>query len=1087
MDQQNVLSLSLAEYKEQIDSLYSSLSQLEQGTDEYKQVQESLNSALQAYAQVLNEATEQSNNLQASTADLNSELTNVQTTAENLNLGNETFQALADDLETVSTSFDNLSESENNLVDSTDNLTSTISNADSQFTTTASTIDNLQASADSLNNSLNNISSTSNNVTSSLNGASNQTSTFGNTADISADTIDQLNQNIQSLNDAVNSINQVTTGFNDLSNTLQDVNTQVQEFGEKTEEAGNKTKEAGDKIEAASKMAGPFMSVLGTLGVSTKELAVGFNLAENASKGLNSIWQVMAKHPFITIVSLLIGLFMKIKNAINSNEDAQKKWSVAMAKFQPIVDAVNKVLGWLAEILADVVSWIGDKIPSAITYVGKFISNFIRSIGNLISSFGGLVRIVPEVFDTIVDVIGDGVGTILNTIARLADAVGLDDFASSLRNAANAAKSFSLNATASLNSMVSSTVSSINAAASTVDNFFGGISKKFESAQASRVKYAKEVGELKELVDKAELANAETEKKVADLRNQAMQESDPAKRLEIYKKMNALIEENGKKQIYIAQRTYELEEMRQKFSPSSKEEKDYLNTLEANIAKTEATVASAQTKQIKMIKKLEDAQNAASKATTKTAKAEANKKVKAIEDELKAAIKASADFVKDFKDKISGISQSLSDELKLEESLKSIMETSGKFDLSAQIEYENKRYQLTVDANAKIKAEYEKALENEVLTEEDRLKLLSQYNSLIVQEQVDKNKHLAELNKITLTKINKETKEALESLNLEDVAQKQINSLVKAFAGLDAGQKAELLKSLSITEEEKNQILADIEVYEQDLLNGTNKYQELLETREHEHQLKMLEIKQANASKLLLAFGAENEQYLTAQAEYNQLMEEEEMRHATKMGEIKNKDKKATENQKKQNLKMYTEYAKALGSIMGGIADIMQNNIEQKRKEGKITEEEANKQFKKVKALQIAETIINTLAGAAGGYMQAVSTYPAPYGAILGGLTSAAALATGFAQIQKIRSTELGSSGSSASGGGGMSSVSIGDYQSMGVLPIVDENRDLANMQTIPVQGDSETEEKDTRVYILQSDITDSNNQVQIRQNNTTF
>ena len=47
----------------------------------------------------------------------------------------------------------------------------------------------------------------------------------------------------------------------------------------------------------------------------------------------------------------------------------------------------------------------------------------------------------------------------------------------------------------------------------------------------------------------------------------------------------------------------------------------------------------------------------------------------------------------------------------------------------------------------------------------------------------------------------------------------------------------------------------------------------------------------------------------------------------------------------------------------------MQNNIDEKVKNGEISEEEAKKEFERVKKIQIAETIINTLAGAAGGLL----------------------------------------------------------------------------------------------------------------------
>lgn len=121
-------------------------------------------------------------------------------------------------------------------------------------------------------------------------------------------------------------------------------------------------------------------------------------------------------------------------------------------------------------------------------------------------------------------------------------------------------------------------------------------------------------------------------------------------------------------------------------------------------------------------------------------------------------------------------------------------------------------------------------------------------------------------------------------------------------------------------------------------------------------------------------------------------------------------------NQKK--IENYQELAGAVGDIFGSIADIYQQDIEnQKAKliaQGK-TEEEANKmledEFETSKKFQIAQATINTISGAITAFMKA-QELGQPWGLIIGAANAAAVTAAGIAQIQKISSTTIGSTGS---------------------------------------------------------------------------
>lgn len=97
--------------------------------------------------------------------------------------------------------------------------------------------------------------------------------------------------------------------------------------------------------------------------------------------------------------------------------------------------------------------------------------------------------------------------------------------------------------------------------------------------------------------------------------------------------------------------------------------------------------------------------------------------------------------------------------------------------------------------------------------------------------------------------------------------------------------------------------------------------------------------------------------------------------------------------EKQEMLSRAAEITAFIGSMTTGILDDIANSME-------VTNA---KEFKRQQDLQVASATINMIAGAAGAFMQAMATYPAPIGAAVGAVMSAVALTTGAMQIRKIK------------------------------------------------------------------------------------
>ncbi len=170
--------------------------------------------------------------------------------------------------------------------------------------------------------------------------------------------------------------------------------------------------------------------------------------------------------------------------------------------------------------------------------------------------------------------------------------------------------------------------------------------------------------------------------------------------------------------------------------------------------------------------------------------------------------------------------------------------------------------------------------------------------------------------------------------------------------------------------------------------------------------------------------------------------------------------------------------ADAIGSLMSTISDGRKENIERLLDEGKITEEEYKRRFDQIKKMELATLWISTLAGATGAFLQDKKAYPAPWSYIIGGIDFATTFAAGVAQHKSIAAQTY----DSASKGQG------GQKTAVSVSPLLNEQLDMSTLSTLNTEEiANNTNQKDTRVYIVQQDLEDSAKQVEVRQENTSF
>ena len=221
------------------------------------------------------------------------------------------------------------------------------------------------------------------------------------------------------------------------------------------------------------------------------------------------------------------------------------------------------------------------------------------------------------------------------------------------------------------------------------------------------------------------------------------------------------------------------------------------------------------------------------------------------------------------------------------------------------------------------------------------------------------------------------------------------------------------------------------------------------------------------------------------------LSEEKKQEYADKIKEIdaalvenSHNTKEVQKAQAQDLINTYNQVSQSIGELMNNVAEIWQDSIKQRVKNGKITEEQAKKEFENSKKLQIATAIINGLAGAANAVSSAM-TIPPPAGPIIGAANSALVIATTAAQIAKIKSTTFDGGGSSIDSDIS-SAAATPTPAAVEYTPQYSTNV-TGNSETVNLANAVSERQKDQRVYVVESDINEAGKRVEIRETESTF
>ena len=173
------------------------------------------------------------------------------------------------------------------------------------------------------------------------------------------------------------------------------------------------------------------------------------------------------------------------------------------------------------------------------------------------------------------------------------------------------------------------------------------------------------------------------------------------------------------------------------------------------------------------------------------------------------------------------------------------------------------------------------------------------------------------------------------------------------------------------------------------------------------------------------------------------------------------------ENIKKGGKEAFTSYAQIAATALSAVAQLMN---------GLAAEQDtSNKEgFEQQKKFQVAGATMSMLAGIASAWASSMKLGPIA-GPIMGSILSAFMLATGIMQINKIKATQFNGNGSTSSAGATPNTGAINSV----IAPV---------QYTQDVQGASiEGAIKDSKVYVTETDISNTQNKVSVTENEARF
>lgn len=936
------------------------------------------------------------------------------------------------------------------------------------------------------------------------------------------------------IDDVRSSLAGLDTSSQEYKNTLDNLKSSQDSMSEALGQSKNTMDELAANVNTNSTS---MMTQVQNLG---QALGVGFpGFLATAATAWKTFSALMMSNPWVAVLTValgaIVGLIKMFKDRLKDSEETGDKWKKAMATFEPVLRGIKKAIGFVIDVIVDGIAWISEKTPGFVKFIGSAIDFVLDKLAYVAEGIAFIPGLIADAMNAALPIISKGVNAIASGIAWVLDKIGLDDWANSLKSGVG---NF-MNSTIALGNAASQMFAGVG---DKIRNA-GKAAQTFMNNLATSMEYSRQLADnenkLKDDIRTNNELQAQGLKEQAELLQQinSLKRDDP-KRLELQNKLEASIKRTGAAQLALETQTLDLMERRAALDVNSKEENDKLSQQRAKVIQTEAQtyreLAALARRRLQSEQALNKAREQGDKAAEKAAQkqlANINKQSKEQEElrkkEIEDSLRREQQATKEQRERSATLVKELEEQIKFNEELlkqtdareKSELEIKrayNKATLADELKYENERYDRISESYDKQIEGYKKLLENTELLEADRIRIQNAVNIAILDQDTETNNHriaIAKIYKNEITKISKELQEKAQNatnignINLSEGYVKDLKELndqyeqgiisyskyVKRLQEINKEHQAEQnriqLEGLKRQSENNKKVyeenIRQIATFNNGIIHGSeqaaaqidNNIKELFEAQKNgdDERVKSLE---ESLRQQLEQFGISLPELLGMYTNYQSSLtaaqkKEEENRRQGYQNELRDN---------KDLMKQLSKVGSQMANTMAAVGDYWQDSIEQRLKAGEISQEEADAEFERLKQFNIAQAVVSTLAGALQAQMSVWKEPSLDLWAkiAMSVLLGAQTLASGFAQINQIRSQTL----SGAAGGS-----SNPNYIISAATPVLSEAQDINQLTANAATTSAGTSDanRDLRVYVVESDITNAQNRQRVRVRESTF
>lgn len=100
-----------------------------------------------------------------------------------------------------------------------------------------------------------------------------------------------------------------------------------------------------------------------------------------SSQGLDRIMKGLSANPWMTVVTVLVTILVKLRDRLKDNEQVTKSLGNAMSSLQPVFDWFNKIISKIADVFSNVLDWAIQKVIQSLGWLGRQLQKLGAAFG----------------------------------------------------------------------------------------------------------------------------------------------------------------------------------------------------------------------------------------------------------------------------------------------------------------------------------------------------------------------------------------------------------------------------------------------------------------------------------------------------------------------------------------------------------------------------------------------------------------------------------------------------------------------------------------------------------------------------------